>query len=155
VNALSTPQGSGAQQSETGQQQDATQNVVENLSTETQQVVQSIPADATGVPADAAAMPSNADTKRDLTLATDTAHDGDMAVPGKAGGNGTNSRDGLGGAIRSVGDRISSSISKITGGLTGGTKTGETSAGGTKAGESGTGGTKAGESGTGGKHRAE
>ena len=62
-----------------------------------------------------------------------------MAVPGKAG-NGTKSRRGLQDALRFAGDQISSSISKLTGGLMGGTKTGETSTGDT--------------GGTGGRHRA-
>ena len=80
--------------------------------------------------------------------------DGNMAVPGKVGGNGTNSHGGLGGALRSAADQIHSSISKITGGLTGGTKTGETSTGEAKAGESGTGGTNSDNASTGGRHRA-
>ena len=160
-------QNGDAQQSEAdqqnggAQQNEADQNVVVNLSTEAQQDVQSIPPAATGAPADAAAVPNNADPKAGQTPATDTTRDGNMAVPGKVGGNGTNSRGGLGGALRSAADQISSSISKLTGGLTGGTKTGETSTGDTKAGESGTGGSQAPANpaattaGTGGRHRAE
>ena len=143
--------------------------VMKDVSTQAQQDVESITKDvqsitgaATGAPADAAAVPNNADTKAGQKLATDTTRDGNMAVPGKVGGTGTNPRGGLGGALRSAADQISSGISKITGGFTGetstgGTKTGETSTGGTKTSESGTGGTKAGESGTstGGRHRAE
>ena len=117
--------------------------VTKDVSTQAQQDVQSITPAATGAPADAAAVPNNTDTEAGQTLATDTTRDGNMAVPGKVGGNGTNSRGGLRGALRSAADQISSSISKVTGGLTGGTKTGETSTdGGTKAGESGTGDTR-------------
>ena len=116
--------------------------VTKDVSTQAQQDVQSITRAATEAPANAAAVPNNADPKAGQTLATDTTRDGNMAVPGKVGGNGTKSRGGLGGALRSAADQISSSISKVTGGLTGGTKTGKTSTGDTKAGESGTGDTK-------------
>ena len=115
--------------------------VTENVSTQAQQEVQSITGAVTEAPANAAAVPDDADPKAGQTLATDTTRDGNMAVPGKVGGNGTKSRGGLGDALRSVGDQISSSISKVTGGLTGGTKTGKTSTGDTKADESGTGDT--------------
>ena len=91
------------------QQNEADQNIVVNLSREAQQDVQSIPPAATGAPADAAAMPDNADPKADPTLPTDTTGDGKMAVSGKVGGNGTKSRGGQGGALRSAADQISSS----------------------------------------------
>ena len=69
--------------------------------------------------------------------------------------NGTQSRGGLVGALRSVGGQISSSISEVTGRAMGGTKTGETSTGDTKAGESDTGGTNSDKASTGGRHRAK
>ena len=103
--------------------------VTKDVSTQAQQDVQSITPAATEAPADAAAVPNNADTEAGQTLATDTTRDGNMAVPGKVGGNGTNPRGELRGALRSAADQISSSISKVTGGLTGGTKSGETSTG--------------------------
>ena len=124
--------------------------VTKDVSNQAQQDVQSITPTATETPADAAAVPDNTDTEAGQTPATDTTRDGNMAVPGKVGGNGTKPRGELRGALRSAADQISSSISKVTGGLKGGTKTGETSTRGTKAGESDTGDTKAGESGTGG-----
>lgn len=117
--------------------------------------------------------PHSPDPTDDQTLTTGTIRDGNMAVPGRGGGNGTRPRGGLTDPLRSAADQISSSISTVTSGLTGGTTTGTTSTGGSKAGESGTGGTnsggskagesgrKAGESGTGGeggtggRHRAE
>jgi hypothetical protein len=102
--------------------------VTTDVSTQAQQDVQSITRAATGASADAVAVPNPADPKASQTLETDTTRDGNMAVPGKAG-NGTKSRRGLRDALRSAGDQISSSISKLTGGLMGGTKTGETSTG--------------------------
>ena len=99
--------------------------VTKDVSTQAQQDVQSITGAVTEAPANAAAVPNDEDPKAGQTLATDTTRDGNMAVLGKVGGNGTKSRGGLGGALRSAGDQISSSISEVTGGLTGGTKTGE------------------------------
>ena len=127
--------------------------VTKDVSTQAQQDVQSITPAATGAPADAAAVPNNTDTEAGQTLATDTTRDGNMSVPGKVGGNGTKSRGLLRDALRSAGEQISSSISKVTGGLTGGTKSDNT--GGTGNTDN-TGGTTPGNTGaTGGKHRAE
>ena len=47
---------------------------------------------------------------------------GESAVPDKVGGTGTNPSGGRGGVLKSVGDQISSNISTVTGGLTGGNK---------------------------------
>ena len=99
--------------------------------------------------------PDSADPPDDQILIIDTIRDGNMAVPGGGGGNGTRSRGGLSDALRSAADQISSSIAKITSGLTGGTKPREANTGGSKAGEPGAGGSNSGESSTGGRHRAE
>ena len=114
--------------------------VKKDVSTDALQDVQSIPPAATGAPADAAAVPSNADTRAGQTadsaskpvekpVPIEMTRDGNMAVPGKVGGNGTNSRGGLRGALRSAADQISSSISNVTSGSMGGTNTGKTSTG--------------------------
>jgi hypothetical protein len=70
-------------------------------------------------------------------------------VGGQSGERRREPATGLGDAVKSVNDRINSSISKVAGGLTGGNKTGETGTGDTKAGEGGIGDTD------GGRHRAE
>ena len=100
--------------------------VTKDLSTQAQQDVQSITGAVTEAPADAAAVPNNVDPTVGQTLPTDTTPDGNMAVPGKVGGNGTRPRGRLGDVLRSAGDQISSSISKVTRGLTGGTKSDNT-----------------------------
>jgi len=140
-----------------GAQQDAAdQQMVVNLSAEAPQETEapqeeSVPPAATVAPANAAALPKDADLENNQTpesasepvkkpVLFDMTRGGNMTVPGKIGGNDTNSHGGLGGVLRSVGDQIHSSISNITGGLTGGTKTGETSTDGATSGESGTGG---------------
>jgi hypothetical protein len=134
--------------------------VTDNTFTEVQQDDQSITPAVIEAPADAATVPTNADSTADQARETDTVQDGNMAVPGRGGGNGTRSRGGLSDALKSATDQISSSISTVTGGLTGGTTTGNTGTGGSTAGESGTGGSNSGGSGsgegsTGGRHRAE
>ena len=154
-----TEQNEADQQNGGAQQDEADQTIVANLSTEAPQH-ESIPPTATGAPADAAAVPNDADLETGQTpdaaskpvekpVLIDMTRDGNMAVPGKVGGNDTTSHGGLSGVLRSVGDQIHSSISNITGGLTGGTKPGKTGTGGATAGESGTGGATGGESGTG------
>ena len=102
--------------------------VTKDVSTQAQQDVQSITPAATETPADAAAVPDNTDTETGQTLATDTTHDGNMAVPGKVGGNGTKPRGALRARSGPRRDQISSSISKVTGGLKGGTKSDNTGA---------------------------
>ena len=82
------------------------------------QDVQSITPAGTGAPADAAAVSNTADNEAGQDWQPDRTRDGNMAVPGKVGGNGTNPRGELRGALRSAADRISSSISRLTGGLT-------------------------------------
>jgi hypothetical protein len=124
--------------------------VAKDVSTQAQQDVQPITRAATEAPADAGAMPNNADTNAGQTPATDPTRDGSVAVPGKAGGDGTQFRGGQAGPLRSQADQISSRISKVSGG----TKTGETSTGGTKTGETSTGGTNSDNASTGGRHQA-
>lgn len=100
--------------------------------------VQSITEAASDAAADIEAMPSNADPEAGQTpppaskpveepstdaTSTGLTVDGKKAVPDKVGGNGTNPSGGRGGVLKSVGDEISSNISKVTGGLTGGSKT--------------------------------
>jgi hypothetical protein len=124
--------------------------VTNNAFTEVQQDDQSVTPAVIEAPSGTA--PDSADPTDDQTLTTDTIRHGNMAVPGGGGGNGTRSPGGLSDALRSAADQISSSISTVTSGLTGGTKTGEYTAGGSKAGESNTGGSTAGKSGTGGSN---
>ena len=109
--------------------------MVVNLSAEAPQETEapqeeSVPPAATVAPANAAALPKDADPEIGQTpesaskpvkkpVLIDMTRGGNMAVPGKIGGNDTNSHGGLGGVLRSVGDQIHSSISNITGGLTG------------------------------------
>jgi hypothetical protein len=102
----------------------------------------------------AAAVPNATDPKAGPALPRETTRDGNISVPGKVGGNGTRHRGLLRDALTSAGEQINSSISNVTGGLTGGTKTDNTD----KTGSTGnTGGTdNTGSTGdSGGKHRAE
>ena len=157
VNQNLAPAGkNAASQDRAAEQNEADQQMVENLSAEPPQPTEapqqeSIPPAAPDAPASAAALPKDPDPEIGQTpdsaskpvekpLLIDLMRGGNMAVPGKISGNDTNSHGGLGGVLRSVGDQIHSSISNITGGLTGGTKTGGTSTDGATAGESGTGG---------------
>jgi hypothetical protein len=55
-----------------------------------------------------------------ITTSTNVTRDGNKVEPGQVGVNGTTSRGGLDGAVRSVSDQISSAISTVTNGLTGG-----------------------------------
>ena len=112
--------------------------VTNKASNEVQQDDQFITPGVIEAPSDTA--PNSADPTNGQTLTTDRFRDGNMAVPGRGGGNGTRSRGGLSDALKSAADQISSSISAVTSGLTGGTK----------AGGSGTGGSN-----SGGRHRAE
>jgi hypothetical protein len=127
--------------------------VTDTASTEVQQDDQSItPAE---IEARSDTAPNSANPTDDEILIIDTIRDGNMAVPGGGGGNGTRPRGGLSDALRSAADQIRSSISKVTSGLTGGTKAGESNTGGSTAGEPGAGGSNSGEGSTGGRHRAE
>jgi hypothetical protein len=92
--------------------------------------------------------PNSADPTDDQKLKTEKIRDGNMAVPGRGRGTGSTSHAGLSDALRSATDQISSSISAVTSGLTGGAKTDESSAGAGKDSNNGV-------SGTGGRHRAE
>jgi hypothetical protein len=129
--------------------------VTNNAFTEVQTADQSTTPAVIKAPANAATVPTNADPPAGQTLETDTMRDGNMAVPGRGGGNGTRSRGGLSDALRSAADQISSSISTVTSGLTGGTTTGNTNTGGSTAGESGTGGSNSGGSNSGGSNSGE
>jgi hypothetical protein len=129
--------------------------VTNNAFTEVQTADQSTTPAVIKAPANAATVPTNADPTAGQTLETDTMRDGNMAVPGRGGGNGTRSRGGLSDALRSAADQISSSISTVTSGLTGGTTTGNTNTGGSTAGESGTGGSNSGGSNSGGSNSGE
>jgi hypothetical protein len=58
------------------------------------------------------------------TTSTDPTRDANMAEPHRVGANGTKAHNGLAGALKSAGDQVSSGISKIVHGLTGGDKAG-------------------------------
>jgi hypothetical protein len=109
-------------------------------------------AQVTEAPANAAtvlgAVPNKADSNAGQTLdstsapvdrpkpttaaSTNVTTDGNKAEPGQVDASGTTSSGGgLAGAVKSVTSQISSTVSKVTDGLKGGTKTGTTSTGGT------------------------
>ena len=76
------------------------------------------------------------------TTSTDVTRDGNEVEPGQSGGRHRKPTGGLAGAVKSVSDRISSSVSKVTDGLKGGrAQTGKASTDGTSAGKSSTDGT--------------
>ena len=73
---------------------------------------------------------------------TNVVRDGNEVEPGQSGGRHRKPTGGLAGAVKSVSDRISSSVSKVTDGLKGGrAETGKASTDGTSAGKSSTDGT--------------
>jgi hypothetical protein len=73
------------------------------------------------------------------TTSASVMSDGNKVKPGQVGGDDTTSGAGLAGTVKSVTDRIASTISKVTGRLTrGDTKTGDAGTGGSETGDVGT-----------------